>query len=75
MTDRFMDAWHAFLQAEHLIAWLVLAWLVYVFWVGGWILLQKREPAATISWLLGLALLPYLGFLVYYFLVKKEIVK
>ena len=73
MTDRFMDAWHAFLQAEHLIAWLVLAWLVYVFWVGGWILLQKREPAATISWLLGLALLPYLGFLVYYFLGPQRI--
>ena len=29
-------------------------------------MLQKREPVATLSWLLGLALLPYLGFLVYH---------
>src|SRR5690606_9139053 len=27
---------------------------------------QKREPVATLSWLLGLALLPYVGFLVYH---------
>lgn len=73
MTDPFTDAWHALLQAEHLVLWLVLAWLVYLFWVGGWIVLQKREPAATISWLLGLALLPYLGFLVYYFLGPQRI--
>ena len=34
--------------------------------LGGWIVLQKREPVATLSWLLGLAVLPYLGFLVYH---------
>ncbi|HET8819510.1 MAG TPA: cardiolipin synthase, partial [Xanthomonadaceae bacterium] len=53
--------------------WLVGAWLLYVVWVGGWIILQKREPAATISWLLGLALLPYLGFIVYYFFGPQRI--
>lgn len=34
--------------------------------LGGWIVLQKREPVATLSWLLGLAVLPYLGFFVYH---------
>ena len=73
MTDPLSDAWHALLQVEHLAVWLVLFWVVYVLWVGGWIVLQKREPAATISWLLGLALLPYLGFLVYYFFGPQRI--
>jgi cardiolipin synthase len=39
---------------------------VYLLFLGGWIVLQKRAPAATLSWLFGLALLPYVGFLVYY---------
>ena len=33
--------------------------------LGLYIVLQKREPAATLSWLFSLAALPYLGFLVY----------
>ena len=73
MTDPFSDAWRALLQVDHLVAWLVGAWILYVLWVGGWIVLQKREPAATISWLLGLALLPYLGFVVYYFFGPQRI--
>ena len=73
MPDPLTDAWRALLQVEHLTAWLVGLWLLYVVWVGGWIVLQKREPAATISWLLGLALLPYLGFFVYYFFGPQRI--
>ena len=73
MPDSLRDAWDALLGIEHLQAWLVGAWVLYVLWVGGWIVLQKREPAATISWLLGLALLPYLGFLVYYFFGPQRI--
>ena len=40
---------------------------------GGWIVLQKREPAATLSWLMGLALLPYVGFLVYHVFGPQKI--
>ena len=43
-----------------------LGWFGYLVLLGGWIVLQKREPVATLSWLLGLALLPYVGFLIYY---------
>ena len=46
--------------------YLVLLWLLYLIPLGIWIVLQKREPVATLSWLLGLALLPYIGFLVYH---------
>ena len=42
------------------------AWVAYLLLLGGWIILQKREPVATLSWLFGLALLPYLGFVVYH---------
>ncbi|MFP5373957.1 MAG: cardiolipin synthase [Gammaproteobacteria bacterium] len=73
MTDALSDLWNALGSIEHLGWWLALGWLLYFVWVGGWILLQKREPAATISWLLGLALLPYVGFLVYYFLGPQKI--
>lgn len=46
---------------------------MYLVWIGGWIILQKREPVATLSWLISLAALPYLGFLIYYFLGPQKI--
>ncbi len=48
-------------------------WLAYIALLGGWILLQKREPIATLSWLLSLALLPVVGFLIYHFLGPTRI--
>jgi cardiolipin synthase A/B len=55
--------------------WPLLAggWAVYLLVLGGWIVLQKREPVATLSWLLGLALLPYLGFLIYHVFGPQKI--
>jgi cardiolipin synthase A/B len=52
---------------------LLIGWLTYLIWLGGWIVLQKREPVATVSWLLGLALLPYVGFLIYHLLGPQKI--
>ncbi len=54
---------------------LILAslWIIYVILLGSWILLQKREPIATLSWLLSLALLPLVGFLIYHFLGPTRI--
>ncbi|MDQ3205789.1 MAG: PLDc N-terminal domain-containing protein, partial [Pseudomonadota bacterium] len=60
------QTWQAFLSIPHLGLYLVLGWLGYLIGLGGWIILQKREPAATLSWLISLAALPYLGFLIYY---------
>src|SRR5690606_8399579 len=64
--DALREAWQGLLSIPHLGAWLVGAWVAYLLLLGGWIILQKREPVATLSWLFGLALLPYLGFVVYH---------
>ncbi len=65
MLESLTAAWDAFAGLPHLRLYLLLAWLGYLVWLGGWIILQKREPVATLSWLMGLALLPFVGFLVY----------
>ncbi|MBB5015516.1 cardiolipin synthase [Rehaibacterium terrae] len=53
-------------QIPHLNWLLTAGYVVYLLAMAGWIVLQKREPVATLSWILGLALLPVLGFVVYY---------
>ena len=50
------EAWSSL---PHLGWWITLAWLLYLVPLCAWIVLQKREPVATLSWLLSLALLPY----------------
>ncbi len=54
---------------------LLAGWLLYLVLLGGWIVLQKREPAATLSWLLGLALLPYIGFAIYHLFGPQKIAR
>ena len=54
---------------------LLAGWLLYLLALGTWIVLQKREPVATISWLLGLALLPYLGFAIYHLFGPQKIAR
>jgi cardiolipin synthase len=48
-------------------------WLVYLLGLGLWIVMQKREPAATLAWLISLAVLPYVGFAVYYWFGPQRI--
>ncbi|MDH5822619.1 cardiolipin synthase [Luteimonas sp. RD2P54] len=66
MPELLQRGWDALVSTPGLAALLVGVWLLYLVWLGGWIVLQKREPVATLSWLLGLALLPYVGFLIYH---------
>ena len=58
---------------------LALAWMLYIAVLSVWIVLQKRAPVSTLSWILSLALLPVVGFLIYYFLgpqrLKKQRIK
>jgi cardiolipin synthase len=58
-----------------LIPLLLAGWLAYVVVLSGWIVLQRSEPVATLGWLMALALLPYLGFLVYYVFGPQRIVR
>ncbi|PNS08770.1 cardiolipin synthase [Solilutibacter silvestris] len=73
MWDAIHHAWTALLATPHIRAWLGFGWACYVVVLGVYIILQKREPAATLSWLFSLALLPYLGFVVYYLLGPQKI--
>jgi cardiolipin synthase len=73
MLDPVHDLWQWLLSVPHLGLYLAAGWLGYLVWLGGWIVLQKRAPAATLSWLLGLAALPYIGFLVYLVLGPQRI--
>jgi cardiolipin synthase len=65
MLDTLHEAWRWLAALPHLRLWLATAWGAYLLGLGAWIVLQKREPVATLSWLLGLAALPVVGLLVY----------
>lgn len=75
MHDALLSLWQTVLGLPHARAWLTAGWIVYLVWLGGWIALQKREPSATLSWLISLALLPYLGFFIYYVFGPQRLVR
>ncbi len=52
-----------------------IAWLVHIVFLSIWIILQKRSPVATLGWILALAFLPYVGFLIFHFLGPHKLVK
>lgn len=73
MLETLQHLWHALWAIPHLKLYLTVAWLLYLVPLCGWIVLQKREPVATLTWLLSLALLPYLGYLIYFLLGPQKI--
>ena len=73
MSGTLQRAWEWAATMPHLVALLAVGWAVYLLVLGVWIVLQKREPVATLSWLFGLALLPYVGFLVYHVFGPQKI--
>src|SRR5690606_5722958 len=64
MLDMLREAWQAFTGIPHIRLYVSAVWIAYIVGLGGWIVLQKREPVATLSWLLGLAALPVIGLIV-----------
>ena len=68
-----LDVWNWIVDLPRLGLYLALAWLLYLVGLGVWIVLQKREPVATLSWVMSLALLPYVGFLIYFLLGPQKI--
>lgn len=75
MLAAISDLWRALGNIPHLTTWLTLAWVLYVLGLCAWIALQKREPVATLSWILALAALPYLGYLVYFLFGPQKITR
>ncbi len=65
MLDALQDLWHWFVAIPHLGVYLGVVWIAYVIGLGGWIVLQKRPPVGTLSWLFGLAAIPVLGVAIY----------
>ncbi len=53
--------------------WLAIAEFAYIVTISCWILLEKRPPAATIAWILTLALLPGLGFVIYWLMGPRRL--
>ncbi len=52
---------------------LSIGWLLYIVALAIWIVLQKRPPLSTLCWILSLAALPVLGFVIYFFLGPQKI--
>lgn len=54
---------------------LTTAEVLYVVGLAIWILFEKRSPVATLAWILALVALPYVGFVVFFFLGPRRLVR
>ena len=68
-----MEWLESHLTQQNVLLALSVIWTIYVVVVGIWILLQRRAPVATLSWLLSMAVIPVLGIGVYYFLGPRRL--
>ncbi|HLM54316.1 MAG TPA: PLDc N-terminal domain-containing protein, partial [Pseudoxanthomonas sp.] len=75
MPEPVQAAWNTLWSIPDLERYLFAAWLLYLVPLCAWIVLQKREPAATLSWVLSLATLPYFGYLIYYLFGPQKITR
>lgn len=48
-------------------------WGLYLVVLSVWIVMQQREPIATLSWIMSLALLPVIGLVIYHFFGPQRI--
>ena len=53
--------------------WFIALEVCWVITMSGYILLERRPPLATVAWIVSLASLPVLGFVVYYFLGPRRL--
>lgn len=58
-----------------LVTILTTAEIVYVVVLATWILLEKRPPVSTLAWILALVALPYVGFIVFFLLGPRRLVR
>jgi cardiolipin synthase len=63
-------------MGQHSIATIVtIVEAVYFVVLSAWILLEKRQPAATLAWILSLMALPGVGFVIYFFFGPRRVKK
>src|SRR3546814_9789047 len=48
MFDTLQNAWRAFTAIPYIHLYVTGIWIAYMIGLGGWIVLQKREPVATL---------------------------
>lgn len=58
-----------------LVTLLTVAEVLYVIGLATWILFEKRSPVATLAWILSLVALPYVGFVIFFFLGPRRLVR
>ena len=75
MRDALHSAWTTVSSLPHLAEILAGTYVVYLVLLACYIVLQKREPVATLSWILSLAALPYIGLFVFYLFGPQRIVR
>src|SRR4051812_29410927 len=51
--------------------WLLIILLVFIFQIATILILEFRFPSKTIAWLFILYVLPFIGFIMYYFLAQE----
>lgn len=60
---------------EGLLTAISVTWSLYIAVLAVWIVLQKRPPVSTLSWILSMALLPFVGYVIYYFFGPQRLRK
>lgn len=58
-----------------LVTILTIAEVVYVVVLATWILLEKRPAVSTLAWIFFLVTLPYVGFIVFFFLGPRRLTR
>ena len=75
MRELLHTLWATVAGIPHLAQILTVTYVAYLLLLACYIVLQKREPVATLSWILSLAALPYLGLFVFYLFGPQRIVR
>ncbi|MGH8053609.1 MAG: cardiolipin synthase [Stenotrophomonas sp.] len=75
MRETLQVLWTTLTSIPHLAQILAATYVVYLLVLACYIVLQKREPVATLSWILSLAALPYIGLFVFYLFGPQKIVR
>ena len=55
--------------------WIAMIWLVYAVYLAGWLILQKRSPISTLTWVVTLVLMPLLGLVIYRYFGPLRVVR
>ncbi|MGE8213492.1 MAG: cardiolipin synthase [Stenotrophomonas sp.] len=75
MRETLHELWTSLSSIPHAAQILAAAYVTYLVVLACYIVLQKREPVATLSWILSLAALPYIGLFVFYLFGPQKIVR